>query len=472
MRLFIFIITLQLASGLASGQALKGAAAKAEGDLKAALKELQTAQSSIAGEKSPLLIQIDKLETEALAQSKKLQGLLKEKASRTRDQVALEREVKARQTEADFVKNVLNEFSMGFLPRIHISENQLYQDTLTESRNKVEAGTLGGEEDLLERFKIIDMSLNRLENVTGGHVFKGKALTLDGENLGGSFALLGPTVYFSSDDSQVNGVTALMTNQSHPSVIPLASGYVDGIQGIMEGEAEIPVDPTLGKAVQVEGSKDTVWEHIEKGGAVGYCIIGLGILSLLIAFFKLFEVSRFSVPDRSQVSSIVDKLLDGNRKGAEAEARSLPGSSGEMIRIGVDRFDSERRILEERLYEKLLEMRPKLERFLPFLAVTAAAAPLMGLLGTVMGMIKTFKLINIFGTGDPKPLSAGISEALVTTELGLVVAIPVLIIHGLLVRMAKGRIGRLEGTAMAFLNGLSERGEREAKKKQIGEGRG
>ncbi|MGY8690480.1 MAG: MotA/TolQ/ExbB proton channel family protein, partial [Verrucomicrobiales bacterium] len=103
----------------------------------------------------------------------------------------------------------------------------------------------------------------------------------------------------------------------------------------------------------------------------------------------------------------------------------------------------------------LLTIRPKLERFLPFLAVTAAAAPLMGLLGTVMGMIKTFKLITEFGTGDAKSLSSGISEALVTTELGLVVAIPILIIHGILTRMARGRIGSMEGASMAFLNGLS-----------------
>ena len=78
----------------------------------------------------------------------------------------------------------------------------------------------------------------------------------------------------------------------------------------------------------------------------------------------------------------------------------------------------------------MLRVRPTLERFLPFLAITAAAAPLLGLLGTVIGMIKTFQLITIFGTGDAKSLSSGISEALVTTALGLSVAIPILILHG------------------------------------------
>ena len=89
------------------------------------------------------------------------------------------------------------------------------------------------------------------------------------------------------------------------------------------------------------------------------------------------------------------------------------------------------------------------------MAITAAAAPLLGLLGTVIGMIKTFQLITIFGTGDAKSLSSGISEALVTTALGLIVAIPTLILHGALSRMAKHKLGLLEQLSVAFVNGVT-----------------
>ena len=88
------------------------------------------------------------------------------------------------------------------------------------------------------------------------------------------------------------------------------------------------------------------------------------------------------------------------------------------------------------------------------MALTAAAAPLLGLLGTVTGMIRTFQLITIFGTGDAKSLSSGISEALVTTALGLCVAIPALILHGILSRMARQKIGDMEQTAVGFINGV------------------
>ena len=122
---------------------------------------------------------------------------------------------------------------------------------------------------------------------------------------------------------------------------------------------------------------------------------------------------------------------------------------------GVAHANERRGTLEEILYEKILAVRPRLERFLPFIALTAAAAPLLGLLGTVTGMIKTFNLITIFGTGDAKSLSSGISEALVTTELGLVVAIPALIIHGLLSRMSRQKLAEMEQTAVGFINGVS-----------------
>ncbi|MBT5707990.1 MAG: MotA/TolQ/ExbB proton channel family protein, partial [Verrucomicrobia bacterium] len=105
----------------------------------------------------------------------------------------------------------------------------------------------------------------------------------------------------------------------------------------------------------------------------------------------------------------------------------------------------------------MLSVQPKLERFLNVIAVTAATAPLLGLLGTVTGIIKTFKLMQVFGAGDPKPLMAGISEALITTELGLILAIPSLLLHALLSRKVAAVLSRLEKLSVAFVNGLSRR---------------
>ena len=125
------------------------------------------------------------------------------------------------------------------------------------------------------------------------------------------------------------------------------------------------------------------------------------------------------------------------------------------------KFDEKRRVLEEALFEKLVTIKPKLDRFLPFLALTAAAAPLMGLLGTVLGIIKTFKAMALYGTGNAKNFSAGISEALITTAEGLIVAIPVLVIHGMLKSYVKSKFSEFEGIGIALVNGTTER-ERKA----------
>jgi biopolymer transport protein ExbB len=133
-------------------------------------------------------------------------------------------------------------------------------------------------------------------------------------------------------------------------------------------------------------------------------------------------------------------------------------------------FNERRRVLEEALFEKLVAVKPRLDRFLPFLALTAAAAPLMGLLGTVLGIIKTFKAMALYGTGNAKSFSAGISEALITTAQGLIVAIPVLVIHGMLKSYARSRFSELEGIGIALVNGTTER-ERKAGSGQDDAGR-
>ena len=155
------------------------------------------------------------------------------------------------------------------------------------------------------------------------------------------------------------------------------------------------------------------------------------------------------------MQTIIQSIESDDIITAKNKASEIQGIGAELLETAVDNYAIKSSNLEEILYEKILSAQPVLERFLPFMALTAAAAPLLGLLGTVTGMIKTFNLITIFGTGDAKSLSSGISEALVTTELGLVVAIPSLILHGLLSRMAKQKIGDLEQVSVSFINGMT-----------------
>ncbi|MCA9446607.1 MAG: MotA/TolQ/ExbB proton channel family protein, partial [Candidatus Omnitrophica bacterium] len=115
-----------------------------------------------------------------------------------------------------------------------------------------------------------------------------------------------------------------------------------------------------------------------------------------------------------------------------------------------------RELIEEVMYEKVLSARLKLDKYLAFIAISAASAPLLGLLGTVTGIINTFKLITVFGSGDVKTLSGGISEALITTEFGLIVAIPSLLLHALLSRKSSSIVSEMEKSAVALINQVSK----------------
>ena len=446
---------------VAIGQGFETAKANAQRELQKAQAEYRALEESISKEKLPLIEEIDLHEARVRELGKELNEFVREQINLSRDQVELDRNVRARQVESQFIGSRLGEYSRSFLYRIHASELEQYEKSIESANNKVEAGNLTPAEEMEARLDVVGLALDRLEKAIGGDVYQGGALSPEGGKMDGTYALLGPAAVFASTDGSYAGVAEAVTEQGvKPTVVSLGDNA--GIKALInDREGMIPMDPS-GKALKVGQSKDSVAAHLAKGGVVGYCIVALGIFGLLIAAFKWIEVSRFAIPRASQIDSILEDLLKGEEKKAEMEARSISGTAGEMMLVGVQNFHRKRRALEELLYEKLLSIRPKLERFLPFLAVTAAAAPLMGLLGTVMGMIKTFKLITDFGTGDAKSLSTGISEALVTTELGLIVAIPILILHGILTRLARGRIGRMEAAAMAFLNGVSTKEIKEA----------
>jgi len=129
--------------------------------------------------------------------------------------------------------------------------------------------------------------------------------------------------------------------------------------------------------------------------------------------------------------------------------------AGPVLMEGIEHHRAPREHLEEIMHERILVQIPYLEKWLPFLAVAAAAAPLLGLLGTVTGMIHTFDLVTIFGSGKAKLLSGGISEALVTTEYGLIIAIPALLVHAYLSRRVRTLINSLDHGSVAFINAVT-----------------
>jgi biopolymer transport protein ExbB len=424
--------------------------------LERSLAELAKTRGRIAKEKIPLSKSVHGLENEVLKLRQRRDELQKVRDSRGIDLTSLRQQVQSLGAQEDFVNSRLEEFVRDFEGRLNISELPTYEGLTAKAKLAEQNVNLDAEGKRGAQIAVVEAALTRLSEQLGGRIFAGQALSPDGVLTDGKFVALGPTVFYASDDGQVAGLVESQLNAADPVVVALPGGLGDGIREIAaSGAGALPLDPTLGKALRIEKASKSVFQYIEEGGVVGYVIIALGIAALLLTAFKTIEIVGFEVADPKQVDGVLDAIGSGQPELAEQRAKAVPGISGEMLLTGIAFAGEKRSVLEELLFEKILRVRPTLERHLPFLAITAAAAPLLGLLGTVVGMIRTFQLITVFGTGDAKSLSSGISEALITTAEGLIVAIPVLILHGALSRMAKRKLGLLEELSVAFVNGVS-----------------
>lgn len=304
---------------------------------------------------------------------------------------------------------------------------------------------------LERRLKVVPAALDRLESLLGGAVVPGEATTEDGQVVGGSFAGVGPATYFASQDQSVAGAVIEERGAARPRVIeedvPEVVKLVAGV------EVEVGFDPTGGKARVLAEIGGGFGDMIRKGGLWIWPILGLAVLSLVIGLAKGRQFWRVREPGEAWVNAILSALRGGDRERAAelaSEARHPVGAVMSKLLETEGGADT----VEETLYEQLMGVQTKAGSWLPVIATTAAAAPLLGLLGTVSGMIRTFNLITLFGSGDPKPLAGGISEALVTTLFGLVVAIPALLLHAWLARRSQGIVQATERLGLAFVNGL------------------
>ncbi len=439
----------------AQAQNFQSASEQAKNDLNGALTELNSTREKIAVKKIPLIREVSTLEDSVRQKEAELNRLRRLRDNSDLGLNRLRDQVEATKAQNEYAAGLLDEFVRSFETRIDYSERQLYTQAAEEAKLALEDSDMTQSERFNKQIEVIGVALNRLEKLVGGYSFEGKALAPNGDIEDGTFAAFGPSVYYASHQSELAGLAVTKINAAEAAIAIPGEGFAAGIRQFVESsEGVIPVDSTLGKALKIEEGNDSISEHLAKGGSVGVVIIALGGVCLLLGLVKVFEITRFKTALPEKVQKVISHIEAGDLANARTIANDIPGAGGDLVQTGVAHADEKRGTLEEILYEKILAVRPRLERFLPFMALTAAAAPLLGLLGTVTGMIKTFNLITIFGTGDAKSLSSGISEALVTTELGLVVAIPALILHGLLSRMAKQKLGDMEQTAVGFINGV------------------
>ncbi len=425
----------------------------AKEQLAAAIAELDQARRTIADERLALSRRINELEHRLTEVRAAYDGVRRQFDHRALDLNNLRNEIKAREQEAGYLSNLLSEYIRNFEPRLHIAEVARHADVLREARLAMENSTLEPAEGYRRQMAVVESSLERLERLVGGYRYTGAAAAADGRMVEGVFAVFGPMVVFASEDGEHVGLVEQRLGSMEPSVEPFGDPTLaEAAVGLVrDGGGTLPFDASLGNARKVERTRETLWEHIQKGGAVIWPILGVAAVAALVALTKWIGLARVRVPDDRDLAPLLEAAAARDAAAVREAAAAWPGPTADVIGAGVAHLAHGRDLIEEAMFEQILRARARFQRGLPILAVAAASAPLLGLLGTVTGIISTFKLLTVFGTGDVKMLSAGISEALITTEFGLYVAIPSLLSHSFLSRKAKALTDRLERLAVAFL---------------------
>ena len=253
----------------------------------------------------------------------------------------------------------------------------------------------------------------------------------------GTYNLLADGMYL--EYSPENGLVSELARQ--PSA---HQGSAEDLQEATSGFTKVGLDPTGplgGGLLRALINSPTLVERWHFGGIVGYVITAVFAVAIGLAIWRFVVLSGMS-------SKVTSQLKSGSA--------SADNPLGRALKVAADNPGLDAESLELKLHEAVLKERPEIESGLNLLKIISMVAPLLGLLGTVTGMIITFQMITLFGAGDPKAMAGGISQALITTVLGLVVAIPTVLMHTLVNGKAQRILHVLEEQSAGIVAGSVE----------------
>ncbi|MCK4423496.1 MAG: MotA/TolQ/ExbB proton channel family protein, partial [Candidatus Omnitrophica bacterium] len=450
--IFIFLIFNFCAT--ARAESLYKAVLSVKQDIKQETAVLNDIRQQISQERLGLSNKIKTLENEVVALRKKKRVLEDSILQKETGFDRLKAEAGFLREEVAFSSCLVSEYRRDMSRRMSMAEEQRYSAQLEDIDQMLVEQS--GPDSLVVIKPLLELTNKRNSANLGGSVFQGDCLDKAGRLYQGSFVLAGPAAWFVSKDADLAGLAGLRSGSIRPAVTAEADPAL--VQRLAKNEeTSVLLDFTLGEALKVKSLNKSWLAHIKAGGIIMFPILSLGVICLIIGVWKFLSLLRLKT-DIGPVLSEIIRLVNADKPDrARTKANSLGYPAGPVLLEGIEHCKASREHMEEIMHEQILSQLPFLERHLPVLAVSAAAAPLLGLLGTVTGMMHTFNLVTLFGTGKTSLLSGGISEALITTEYGLIIAVPALLMHAYLSRRVKTVIHTLEQTAVVFINGLKIR---------------
>jgi len=434
-----------------------GAVAGLREDIARDTAALVALREQIAEAREPLAVQLESLQQEAMALRAEMERVQRLRQQGEQDQARLRERAAAANESVQFAQNLLTEYARSVETRVTSADAVAWGGDLLDLRERlpeVEPAELSA----LAR-QLLNMSYAWNVKRFGGHVLSGTALDADGIAQEGQFAVLGPLSFFVASDMDLAGIAISRMGRLEPGLYVLGSADRVALRSLLAGQvAHIPIDLTGGDAFRLEESRGHYIERLQQGGFVMIPLLLTGGFAFVLAVWKFVALLRLHRAIKVDIGPIARSLHQGDIEQAQDLMAEVRAPLADVLQEAIIHRGAPREHLEEILHEHVVNVLPQAERHLGMLAVLGGVAPLLGLLGTVTGMIHTFQLVTLFGSGDARMLSGGISEALVTTETGLIIAVPVLLVQAGLARWARSIVAALERKSIVIVNHLHARG--------------
>jgi biopolymer transport protein ExbB len=451
------LLILLLLSITANAQDIRSARVKAQTDREKAVTENLQAEQEITSSKASLNAEVEKLESMKSKLEAELSQLEKSYRALSIDREKLSKEWSKQEME-------FKEISGNVRLAARDLETMMHQSPLTVGHPE----RLSTISPLLDKGYFPDIDdINQMVNVYLDEIVRsgevalrsGEIIGRDGLQTEATILSLGPFTSIYQTENETGFLKHSTKSQELTALSELPSGK--SLQNYLSGKSEsVTIDLSGGSALRQITQKTSIMDQLRDGGPIVWPILIIALLALGIVVERLIFLQKVHGNTDRLMSEVSQLAVNSQWDECNSIVQQNSNKGWPVVRVlraGLASRKENRETLESVLQESILRELPRLERGLSALAIFGAVAPLLGLLGTVTGMIDTFRVITLYGTGDPKLMSGGISEALVTTEIGLAVAIPVMLLHTLLSRRVDHLVGDMEEKAIALSNAILKR---------------
>ena len=459
-RFWLMVIVASLLANPAPAQDIREAARRAEVDRAAARQEADQAEQQILADQQQLLAEVSRLEQEQDSLQKDIDALQQRQARAEQDRGRMAEQWSQRELGFREISGNVRVAARDLESLLKASPLDAGQDWRLERISPLlDTGYFPDIEDISGMAAVFLDEVQRGSQVTRS---EGSFVGRDGRQVTGRIVQVGKFTTVYQTDQETGFLTWSPEGRRLFALAELPPRHIAReLKKYLAGDSEdMPLDLSGGASLRQLSHRASLVDQIRSGGPIVWPILFIGLAAIVLVVYKIAFMNRMH-GNTDRIMGEVHRLAsEGDWAACQNLISADKGRAGAVARVigaGLAARNEERETLESVLQEAILHEMPNVQQGLAMLAVLGAVAPLLGLLGTVTGMIDTFRVITLFGTSDPKLMSGGISEALITTEIGLAVAIPIMLCHTYLSRRSDHVIGDMEEKAVQLTNIIRKR---------------